>query len=44
METFQKETRHKGGVQASIITTYGLQDNMYSEISPVTITMDELFA
>ncbi len=43
MEVFQKETKHKGGVQASIVTTYGLQDNMYSEISPVAITMEELF-
>lgn len=43
METFQKETNHKGGVQASIITTYGLQANMYSEVSPVAITMNELF-
>ncbi len=44
METFQNETGYKGGVQASIVTTYGLQENMYSEVSPVAITMDELFA
>ena len=43
METFQNETGHKGGVQASIVTTYGLNENVYSEISPVPITMDELF-
>ena len=43
MESFQKETGHKGGVQVSIVTTYGLHENMYSEISPVPITMDELF-
>ena len=43
MESFQKETRHKGGVQVSIVTTYGLHENMYSEISPVPITIDELF-
>lgn len=44
METFQKETKYKGGVQACIVTTYGLQENMYSDISPVAITMEELFA
>lgn len=43
METFQNETRKKGGMQACIVTTYGLADNMYSEISPVAITMDDLF-
>lgn len=43
MEVFGSETRHKGGVQASIVTTYGLHENMYSEISPVAITMDDLF-
>lgn len=43
METFQKETGYKGGVQASIVTTFSLQNNMYSEISPIPITMDELF-
>ena len=43
METFQKETGHKGGIQASIVTTYGLQENMYSEISPIPITMEDLF-
>lgn len=44
METFQQETGHKGGVQTCIVTTYTLSDNMYSEISPVPITMQELFA
>ena len=44
METFQQETVHKGGVQATIVTTYSLRDNLYSEISPVPITMEELFA
>ena len=43
MECFQKETGHKGGVQASVVTTYGLHENMYSEISPICITMKELF-
>ena len=43
MECFQKETGHKSGVQVSIVTTYGLHENMYSEISPIPITMDELF-
>lgn len=43
MEVYQRETKHKGGVQASIVTTYGLRDNMYSEISPISITMDDLF-
>ena len=43
METFQKETGYKGGVQASIVTTFSLQNNMYSEISPIPITMNELF-
>lgn len=33
--SFQKETGHKSGVQVSIVTTYGLHENMYSEISPV---------
>ena len=40
--TFQKETGHKGGIQVSLVTTYGLHENMYSEISPVPITMEEL--
>ncbi len=44
METFQNETGHKGGVQASIVTTYGLTENRYSEISPAPITMEHLFA
>ncbi|MBR4389443.1 MAG: hypothetical protein IKT00_09735, partial [Prevotella sp.] len=43
METFQKETGHKGGIQVSLVTTYGLNENMYSEISPIPITMEELF-
>jgi hypothetical protein len=43
METFQRETGRKGGVQASIVTTYGLHENMYSDISPISITMDDLF-
>ena len=43
METFQKETEYKGGIQASIVTTFSLHENMYSEISPIPITMDELF-
>jgi len=42
-EIFQKETKHKGGVQVSIVTTYGLQENMYSEISPIPITIQDLF-
>ena len=32
-----------GGMQATVVTTYALKDNMYSEISPVAITMNELF-
>ena len=40
---FSNETGHKGGVQATVVTTYALKDNMYSEISPVAITMNELF-
>lgn len=44
METFQRETRHKGGVQVTIVTTYSLTENMYSEVSPVSISMEELFA
>ncbi len=43
METFRKETGHKGGIQVSVVTTYGLHDNMYSEISPKPVTMEELF-
>lgn len=43
MEAFGKETGHKGGMQATVVTTYALKDNMYSEISPVAITMNELF-
>ena len=43
METFQKETGYKGGIQASIVTTFSLQDNMYSEVSSIPITMNELF-
>jgi len=40
MEVFSNETGHKGGVQATVVTTYALKDNMYSEISPVAITMN----
>lgn len=43
MEVFQEETNHRGGVQSSIVTTYGLKKNMYSEISPIPITMEDLF-
>lgn len=43
MEAFQKETGHKGGIQVSVVTTYSLSENMYSEISPIPITMEELF-
>lgn len=43
IETFQKETRHKGGAQVCIVTTYGLRENMYSEVSSIPITMNELF-
>lgn len=43
METFQRETGYKGGVQASVVTTFSLQENIYSEISPIPITMNELF-
>ena len=43
MEVFSQETGHKGGVQATIVTTYALKDNMYSEISPVAVTMEDLF-
>jgi len=43
MEVFSEEAGHKGGVQATIVTTYALKDNMYSEISPVAVTMEELF-
>ena len=43
MEVFSQETCHKGGVQATIVTTYALKDNMYSEISPVAVTMEDLF-
>ena len=43
MEVFGNETGHKGGVQATVVTTYALKDNMYSEISPVAVTMKELF-
>jgi hypothetical protein len=42
-ETFRAETNLKGGVQVCIVTTYGLHENAYSEISPHTITLDELF-
>lgn len=43
METFVKETNHRGGTQVTIVTTYSLRENMYSEISPVSITMEHLF-
>ena len=31
-------------IKSDLVTTYGLNENMYSEISPVQITMEELFA
>ncbi|MCH5319813.1 MAG: ATP-binding protein [Paramuribaculum sp.] len=43
VNAFQEETHHKGGVQVSLVTTYGIKDNMYSEISDIPITMNELF-
>jgi len=43
MEAFQAASKRKDGVQVAIVTTYGLTDNTYSEISPVAITMEELF-
>ena len=43
METFVRETSHRDGIQVSIVTTYALHDNMYSEISPIPITMEQLF-
>lgn len=43
MDTFSRETSHKGGVQAVIVTTYALHANMYSEIVSQPITMDHLF-
>lgn len=43
-EVFQQETNRKGGTQICIVTTYGLTDNMYSEISPIAITLNELFS
>lgn len=43
LESFEKETRRKGGTQISIVTTYALRDNMYAEISPNHITMEQLF-
>lgn len=30
-------------IQVSLVTTYGLHENMYSEISPMPITMEELY-
>jgi hypothetical protein len=29
METFQKETGHKGGVQVSVVTTYSLSESIF---------------
>ena len=43
IEAFQSASKRKNGVQVAIVTTYGLTENIYSEISPVAITMNELF-
>ena len=43
MDTFGRESGHHGGIQATIVTPYSLRENMYSEISPVPITMEHLF-
>lgn len=43
MEAFQVASKRNDGVQVVIVTTYGLSENIYSEISPVAITMEELF-
>jgi hypothetical protein len=42
-ETFRTETAHKGGVQVCLITTYGLRNNTYSDISSSTLSVDALF-
>lgn len=40
---FETETKCKKGVQAVVITTFGLVSNSYSDISTRTVMLDDLF-
>ena len=43
VETFAQETKCKKGIQTAIITTKGLKQTGYSEISRRSVTLDDLF-
>ena len=42
--TFQRITACKETILPTLITTYGLQQNLHSSLIQATITMDDLFA
>lgn len=44
IETFRTETKTKKALQLTMVTTYGVKHNMYSNKVQSQITLDELFA
>jgi AAA+ ATPase superfamily predicted ATPase len=44
MEVFTKETCTKKDVHLTLVTTFGLKQNMYSDIVQSEVTLDDLFA
>lgn len=43
MGNFKEETQTKGGLQLTMITTFGIKKNMYSDSVRNEVTMDDLF-
>ena len=43
MGCFKEETGSKGGLQLTLITTFGLKKNAYSDAVRQVLTLDDLF-
>ncbi|MBP0961057.1 MAG: ATP-binding protein, partial [Oscillospiraceae bacterium] len=43
IETFRKLTSNKSGLQLTMITTYGVKANKYSNIAGSQVTLEDLF-
>ena len=43
MGNFKEETQTKGGLHLTLITTFGIKKNMYSDSVRNEVTMDDLF-
>ena len=43
IETFREETKTKKALQLTMITTYGVKPNMYSNITQSQVVLDDLF-